>query len=717
LLKTWWNERSVETRLAILTQGFLLVLLLLAQQWISHQSERQVMRSAEARAGAVATGAIAGLNTLMLNGGIISDPESRKGFVEKLAGGEVREVRVIRGAPVVAQFSPGLPSEQPVDDLDRGVLASGVRASTQVRLADGSPGLRVVVPFLARTKLGNIGCPTCHVAAENAVLGAASITIDISDDLVTIRRTDRQLWFGAAAVQLLLFVVIGFILRRGVIRPIRQCGELATAIGNGRYDNPIDDSRRDEVGQLMAGLAQMQAKLRHQIQSERAQKAEFEGKLTAISRSQLVVEYDLAGTVLWANARLLDVFGYRLEEAVGAQHTLFVDPGERNDARQKRRWEQFARGEGESGRYRLLAKGGREVWIQASYDPILNLDGKPYKVIACGADVTAEVHATSALDDVVQGALSGDLCTRMPTDGAAGHQDALAGRTNALLDATAALVRNIKIAAQEVQNGVQDIAQGNMSLSQRTEEQASRLERTTASVQQATTSGRETAEHAAQASHLVQVAQQQADRGAAIVGRAVEAMGTIRASSSRIGDIIGVIDGIAFQTNLLALNAAVEAARAGEAGRGFAVVASEVRNLASRSAQAAREIKALIGDSISRVAEGNSLVDASGQALAQISAAVREAVAVVSNIAEATRDQAIALAEVDAAMSDMDGLTQQNAALVEEAAAASQSIVEQVARLREIVAQYRLEPELETRTGVVLDRQESPGVAAHRRTG
>jgi methyl-accepting chemotaxis protein len=717
LIRTWWDGCSVETKLAIPTQGFVLALLLLAQQWISHQSERQVLRAAEARAGAVASGAIAGLNTLMLNGGIISDPGSRKGFVEKLAGGEVREVRVIRGAPVVAQFSPGLPSEQPVDDLDRRVLSSGLRASTMVRLADGSPGLRVVVPFLARTKLGGIGCPMCHLAAENAVLGAASITIDINDDLATIRRTDRQSWLGAAAIQVLLFVVIGFIVRRGVIRPIQQCEELASAIGNGRYDNPIDNRRRDEVGRLMAGLAQMQAKLRGQIQHERDQKAEFEGKLAAIGRSQLVVEYDVTGKVLAANDKFLEVFGYRLDEVVGVGHAMFVCRAECHGARQSILWEKLARGDGESGQYRQIAKGGREIWIQASYDAILNSGGKPYKVVSCGADVTAEVRATRALDDVVQGALSGDLSTRMPTDGTAGHQDTLARRTNALLDATAALVRNIKIAAEEVQNGAQDIAQGNMSLSQRTEDQASRLERTTASVQQATNRGRETAENAAQASHLVELAQQQAHRGAAVVGQAVAAMATIRASSSRIGDIIGVIDGIAFQTNLLALNAAVEAARAGEAGRGFAVVASEVRSLASRSAQAAREIKALIGDSMSRVAEGNSLVDASGEALAQISGAVKEAVAVVNNIAEATRNQSIALAEVDAAMSEMDGLTQQNAALVEQAAAASQSIVEQVTRLRETVAQYRLDPELKAPAGASGNRQEPPRLAVRRWAG
>ena len=705
MIKNWWDRRSVETKLAILTQGFLLVLLVFAQQWISHQSERQVLHAAEARARAIASGAIGGLNVLMLNDATISNPARRGMFVERLRADGVTDVRVIRGAAVVKEFDVGLPTEQPVDELDRRVLASGTIESAMVRAADGSAGLRVVVPFIAAKEAGPTNCLRCHDVAENGVLGAASVTIDIKDDLAAIRRTDRWSWVAVVVMQLLLFAVIGFILRRGVIRPIQRGVELATAIGNGRYDNPIDDTRHDEVGRLMAGLSQMQRKLRDQIQAERERRAEFEGELNAIGRSQLVVEYDLGGTILNANDQCLRVLGYQLDEVVGAKHAMFIAPGERSDARHDALWAKLAGGDGESGQYRQIGKDGHEVWLQACFDPILGADGKPYKVVACGTDVTAEVQTARALDAVVQSALGGDLRQRMPTDGASGSQLALGGRTNALMDAMTALVDDINAAAQEVQNGAQDIAQGNMSLSQRTEDQASRLERTTAGLQQVTNGVRETAANATQASALAVAAQRQADRGAAVVAQAVAAMGGISAASSRIGDIIGVIDGIAFQTNLLALNAAVEAARAGETGRGFAVVATEVRTLAGRSAEAAREIKALIADSSGKVAEGQSLVDASGRALQEISAAVQEVVAVVTNIAEATRHQSTAIGEVDQAMSEMDGLTQQNAALVEEAAAASQSIVEQVTRLRETVAHYRTASAAGTHTAAAADRR------------
>ena len=267
-------------------------------------------------------------------------------------------------------------------------------------------------------------------------------------------------------------------------------------------------------------------------------------------------------------------------------------------------------------------------------------------------------------------------------------------------------VGEVKSSAASARIGAAEIAQGNMSLSERTESQASSLEETASSMEEMTSTVRQNADNAREANQLALGAREQAEKGGAVVSSAVSAMGEISASSRKIADIIGVINEIAFQTNLLALNAAVEAARAGEQGRGFAVVASEVRNLASRSASAAKEIKDLIEDSVGKVDEGSRLVERSGQTLEGIVVAVKKVTDIVAEIAAASNEQSEGIEQVNRAVMELDEVTQQNAALVEEAASSSASMGEEARRLTELMAFFSIDGEPPSEFAGVADAAE-----------
>jgi methyl-accepting chemotaxis protein len=301
-----------------------------------------------------------------------------------------------------------------------------------------------------------------------------------------------------------------------------------------------------------------------------------------------------------------------------------------------------------------------------------------------------KVNETAELTAVIKGALDGNLLDRVSLQGKSGVLAALGSSLNELLDGMAGTIRQIQSVSLEVNRGAEEISAGNSNLSQRTEEQSSSLEETASSMEQMTTTVKQNAANAGQANQLAIAARGQAESGGTVVGKAISAMSEINRSSKKIADIIGVIDEIAFQTNLLALNAAVEAARAGEQGRGFAVVASEVRSLAGRSATAAKEIKALIQDSVRKVEDGSKLVTESGHTLEQIVVSVKKVSDIVAEIAAASREQSSGIEQVNRAVMQMDELTQQNAALVEEATAASRSMAEQARGLSHMMGRYQV---------------------------
>ncbi len=434
------------------------------------------------------------------------------------------------------------------------------------------------------------------------------------------------------------------------------------------------------------------------ITAQKLQAADSAGQLAAIGKSQAVIEFSMDGRILSANENFLEVTGYVLDEVRGQHHSLFVEPGHRSSDEYRRFWEKLGRGEYDAGQYRRLGKGDREVWIQASYNPILDLNGKPFKVVKYATDITAQVHENQAMQravaqtrEVVAAAKQGDLTRRVAMADKQGPIADLCDGVNSLVEAMAAIIGQIKFAADTIAVGATEIAQGNSDLSQRTEQQAASLEETAVSMKGLAETVQRTATNARQASQLAGGAADVAARGGSVVHEVVETMAVINASSRRIVDIIGVIDGIAFQTNILALNAAVEAARAGEHGRGFAVVATEIRELSQRSASAAKEIKHLIDESVANVGAGTAQVESAGRTMDEIVTNVRRVSDLMTEISTASQQQSDDIQQMNHAVDLIDQGTQQNAALVEEASAAARSMEEQSAQLLQTVAGFRVQ--------------------------
>ena len=464
------------------------------------------------------------------------------------------------------------------------------------------------------------------------------------------------------------------------------------------------------------------------ITAEVSREADYSGQLAAINKAQAVIQFGLDGKILEANDNFCRALGYSAGEIKGQHHSLFVASEERNTPEYRAFWEKLGRGEFDAGQYKRIGKGGREVWIQATYNPIFDANGRPFKVVKFATDITAQIRGSQLLQQaveetqtVVAAARDGDLTARIATADKEGQILQLCSGVNDLLESMAEVIAQIRTSADAVNVAASEISQGNADLSSRTEEQASSVEETASTMEELTATVKRNSENAVRANGLAASAQEVAEKGGAVVTEVVTTMSAIQQSSNRIADIISVIDGIAFQTNILALNAAVEAARAGEQGRGFAVVATEVRNLAQRSASAAKEIKGLIADSSDKVRNGSQQVDQAGRTMEEVVNSIKRVAGLVAEISEASREQASGIEQVSQAVSQMDEVTQQNAALVEEAAAAAESLDEQAHNLVALVSRFNLSNQgaiggMSIAKSKPSARLSSPGKAAPRST-
>ena len=628
--------------------------------------------------------------------------------------------------------------------LDRGrFIKEGIEPTMELLRARRIDEARELI----RTRFAELGAPVVE-----GMVALTKIQLDIAkseyEQAVSRYETIRLISISAIAIGLILAALLGFVLIRAIVRPLNEAVEVANAVAAGDLSKKIEPKSNDETGQLLKALKSMNSNLVEQ----KLRDADYEGQINAVSKAQAVIQFKLDGTIITANDNFLSTLGYTLDEIKGKHHSLFVDPVYRQSTEYKMFWDKLGRGEFDAAQYKRIGKGGKEVWIQANYNPIMDMDGKPFKVVKYATDITEQVKAEQVLKEaveqtleVVSAAKDGDLTQRIPLAGKTGAVEALCVGVNTLVENCStslnevvrvlgalakgdltekitneyhgtfgqlkddsnqtvaqltSIITQIKEATESIHTASSEIAQGNTDLSQRTEEQASSLEETASSMEELTSTVKQNAENAKQANQLAASASEVAVKGGNVVGQVVTTMSSINASSKKIVDIISVIDGIAFQTNILALNAAVEAARAGEQGRGFAVVATEVRNLAQRSAAAAKEIKELISDSVEKVGSGTKLVDEAGKTMEEIVTSVKRVTDIMSEITAASQEQSAGIEQVNQAITQMDEVTQQNAALVEQAAAAAESMQEQAENLARAVGSFRLEQAAPGMTGM-----------------
>jgi methyl-accepting chemotaxis protein len=510
--------------------------------------------------------------------------------------------------------------------------------------------------------------------------------------------TARTLDISMILLGIALAALMGFMLVRGIGRGLKSAMDVASKIAAGDLSSQITITSQDETGKLLEAMRTMQNNLTKIV-------AEIKSIVEAANKGDFNIKMDLKGKAGYTK-ELSDLLNQLSNTVDGA----FKDTIRVADA---------------------LARGDLTQKVTADY-------AGAYNQVKVSVNTTADslTKIVAEIQGIVEAANKGDFSIKLDMNGKQGYTKTLSDLLNLLSNTVDAafkdtihvasalaqgdltqtvsreyqgsfndvkqslnttvenlknLVNEVKVSVDSIGTASKEIASGNTDLSQRTEEQASSLEETAASMEELTSTVKQNSENAKQANQLAHNASSVAEKGGAVVQEVVGTMSSINESSRKIVDIISVIDGIAFQTNILALNAAVEAARAGEQGRGFAVVAAEVRNLAQRSAAAAKEIKTLIGDSTEKVEIGTKLVDDAGKTMEEIVNAVKRVTDIMSEISAASAEQSQGIEQVNQAITQMDEVTQRNAALVEEAAAAAESLEEEAQNLTRSVGVFKMD--------------------------
>ncbi|XHE15103.1 PAS domain-containing methyl-accepting chemotaxis protein [Agrobacterium deltaense] len=430
-------------------------------------------------------------------------------------------------------------------------------------------------------------------------------------------------------------------------------------------------------------------KIATDITSIKRKSAEDDGKLAALSRAQAMIEFTPDGKILSANENFLAALGYTAEEIVGKHHSMFCEQAYAQSQEYRSFWDELRTGRFSSGQFMRLGKDGKRVFIQASYNPILDDRGHVFKVVKFAFDVTDRMHAVEELGAALERLSQCNI--RVTLDKPfVGEFERLRRDFNKSIAEFQKTLENVLGQTDDLTRSSQEVSEASVNLAERSREQAVALEETSAALEEITATVRSSTENTKETRKLVQSARTSTAASTEVVERTVNAMQRIETASREISQIIGVIDEIAFQTNLLALNAGVEAARAGEAGKGFAVVAQEVRELAQRSANAAKEIKALINNSGTEVLEGVRLVGETGEALKQIDALVRHIDGNVDMIAKAADEQAIGIGEINKAVNRLDRMTQENAAMSARTTVISTTLAQGADVLAQLVSLFKL---------------------------